>query len=185
MDSSHQFVAFLRGINVGGNHKVPMEQLKIEMTKLGYKDVVTILNSGNVVFKAPIAKEHIIELAISSHLEKVFGFKIPTLIRSNEVISSLLLNDPFKGIAVTKDVRLYVSFLKDPAQTIITLPHISADSSFKIISVEEKVVCSVLDLSLNSSPKAMDALEILFGKNITTRNWNTVVKVMAVLEKAK
>ena len=46
------FVALLRGINVGGHHKVPMAELRTELEKLGYSKVNTLLNSGNIIFKA-------------------------------------------------------------------------------------------------------------------------------------
>ncbi|MGY8913954.1 MAG: DUF1697 domain-containing protein, partial [Flavobacteriales bacterium] len=47
------YIAFLRGINVGGHHKVPMAVLKTEFEKLGFKNIVTLLNSGNILFEGP------------------------------------------------------------------------------------------------------------------------------------
>ena len=47
----HKYVALLRGINVGGHHKVPMAELRKELENLGFTNIVTILNSGNVIFE--------------------------------------------------------------------------------------------------------------------------------------
>jgi uncharacterized protein (DUF1697 family) len=85
--------------------------------------------------------------------------------------------NPFETIPVHKDIRLYVSFLKDEPVTEINTPYLSADQAYKIIHVRDKVVLSVLDLSKSQTTKAMDDLEKLFGKNITTRNWNTIIKM--------
>jgi len=46
-----KYVAFLRGINVGGHHKVPMADLRKELEKLGFENVMTLLNSGNIIFE--------------------------------------------------------------------------------------------------------------------------------------
>ncbi|MBT8292276.1 MAG: DUF1697 domain-containing protein, partial [Eudoraea sp.] len=107
-----KYVAFLRGINVGGHHKVPMSLLREEMEKLDFKSVVTLLNSGNILFDAVSDDLENLEKRVSEHLETVFGFPIPTIICRSETIYSLLEKNLFKDIAVTKDIRLYVSFLK-------------------------------------------------------------------------
>jgi uncharacterized protein (DUF1697 family) len=85
--------------------------------------------------------------------------------------------EPFSGIALTSDLRFYVSFLKDDAKIALTYPWISEDKSFQILSCSERVVVSVLDLSTSKTVKGMELLEKLFGKNLTTRNWNTILKI--------
>lgn len=171
------YVALLRGINVGGHHKVPMAELRKEMEKLGYKKIITLLNSGNVIFEAYDENIEELEETISKHLEKVFGFPVPVLIRKSEEIIHLVKNNPFKNIEVTKNTRLYISFLKQTPETRLDLPWISDDNSYKILEIRDRTICSVLDLSATKTPKGMDALEKLFGKDITTRNWNTINRI--------
>ena len=103
-------VAFLRGINVGGHHKVPMAELRKEMEKLNFENVVTLLNSGNIVFQNDNDDLASLEKKISEHLEKAFGFPIPTIIRKSKTIYGLLENNPFKDLILSKDMRLYVYF---------------------------------------------------------------------------
>ena len=177
-----KYVAFLRGINVGGHHKVPMADLRKEMEKLHFKKVVTLLNSGNIVFEATAGDLATREKKISAHLEKGFGFPIPTLLRTADSINELLASDPFKDVMLTKDIRLYVSFLRDNPKTDIELPWISDDSSFRITHIKDKIVISILDLSITNTPKGMEAFERLFGKEITTRNWNTIKRIEKKLE---
>ena len=172
-----KLVALLRGINVGGHHKVPMAELKTLLTNLGCDNVKTILNSGNIVFetkKKDIAGlERTIELALSEH----FGFPIPVIVIPQNQISELVNDDPFANVEIHKNIRLYVSFLKEPSTTKLKLPYISNDKAFTIIGLSDKFIVSVLDITTSNTPKGMEDLEKLFGKNITTRNWNTIVKI--------
>jgi uncharacterized protein (DUF1697 family) len=173
----HKYVAFLRGINVGGHHKVPMAELRSAMEQLNCKKIGTILNSGNVLFESEIAEIGPLEQRIAVHLEKTFGFSIPILLRKTAVINQLLEKDPFKAVPLTKEIRLYVSFLSEAPAVDLSLPWVSTDHSFKIINQIDETVCSVLDLSVKNTPKAMEALEKHYGKAITTRNWNTIKRI--------
>ncbi|WP_108840603.1 DUF1697 domain-containing protein [Aquimarina sp. Aq78] len=177
-----KYVALLRGINVSGHHKVPMAELRKEMENLNFEKVITILNSGNIIFDSTKGDAKSLEKMISDHLAKTFGFPIPTIIRKSEMMYDLLDRDPFKDILVTKDIRLYVSFLKEDVETDLQLPWTSDNNAFKIIDKIDKTIVSVLDLSITKTPKGMEVLERYFGKHITTRNWNTIKRIEKKLE---
>lgn len=176
-NSKNKYIAFLRGINVGGHHKVPMAELRKELEKLNLENVETILNSGNIVFDATTDNLENLETQVSEHLEKAFGFSIPTILLRSELIYQLLENAPFKDIELTKETRLYVSFLKKDTDNNIKLPWSSVDNSFNILDKTGKIISSVLDLSISNTPKGMAVLEKNFGKDITTRNWNTIKRI--------
>lgn len=181
MLETKRYVALLRGINVGGHHKVPMAELKDNFEKMNFRNVKTLLNSGNVVFESAPQPEDTLEQKLSSELKDTFGFPIPVIVNTGESIQEIVGADPFSGIEVTKDTRLYVSFLKEKPQRKLDLPWLSDDKTYQILEVRGRIICSVLDLSTTRTPKGMDALEQLFGRNITTRNWNTVLKICALL----
>lgn len=172
-----KYVAFLRGINVGGHHKVPMAELRKAMAAIKFEKVETLLNSGNIIFEAIADNPEVLEKAISEHLEKVFGFPIPAIVRKSEMIYRLLDRNPFKDIILTKDIRLYVSFLRKDIKAELKLPWTSSDGSFKIVGKSNKTILSILDLSISKTPKAMGILEKSYGTDITTRNWNTIKRV--------
>lgn len=181
--AKQKYVAFLRGINVGGHHKVPMAELRKEMEQLGYENVVTILNSGNLLFDGGGGRLDKLEKEIAEHLQQVFGFPVPTILRKAETIEALLSGDPFKGIELTKDKRFYVSFLRKDKEVDIQFPWTSTDHSFTITAKKNKTIISVLDLSKAKTPKAMEILEKLFQKeNITTRNWKTLLRIEKKLD---
>lgn len=154
-----------------------MAVLKKEMISLGFKNVETLLNSGNVIFESSGAEDENWEALISSHLEKTAGFPVPVMVRKPALILDLVQNNPFKGINLTESIRLYFSFLKERPGTVPKLPWKSADDSYEILEIRDNTVCSVLDVAVTGTPKGMDELENIFGKNITTRNWNTIKKI--------
>ncbi|MDP4219218.1 MAG: DUF1697 domain-containing protein [Bacteroidota bacterium] len=171
-----EFVAFLRGINVGGHKSVPMVKAKQIFEDLGFANVRTILASGNIIFEA---KDTIVKLAriITNQLQDSFGFSIPVIVRPRADITRIVKADPFAGNSVTKDMRLYITFLPEEPLQVPRLPYHTPDNSFSVLALSDCMVFSVLDLSKNGTPEAMKILEKQFGKNITTRNWNTLVKI--------
>ncbi len=171
------YIAFLRGINVSGHHKVPMAELRTTMETLKCKRVQTLLNSGNLIFESETTDLKQLEKGISTHLEQTFGFPIPTILRKAATLVRLLKNNPFKDIELNKDLRFYVSFLRKDPEGDLKLPWQSDDQSFKIMSLIDGTVISVLDLSIGKTPKALAAFEKFFGKEITTRNWNTIKRI--------
>ncbi len=171
------YIAFLRGINVGGHHKVPMADLKTELQKLGFKNIITILNSGNIIFDYTDEEITTLEQITTTQLENTFGFPIPTIIRTVNTIQQLLKQNPFSAIEITKDSRLYISFLKTTVTTTLQFPWQSEDESYKILDYKNNTIISALDLSKSKTTKAMAILERSFGKDITTRNWNTLLRI--------
>ena len=158
-----RYVAFLRGINVGGHHKVPMAELRKEMEKLKCEKVVTLLNSGNILFDTVVDNLEVLEKTVSEHLEKTFGFPIPTLIRKSEIINELLGINPFKDIVLTKDIRLYVSFLQKEVGTDLQLPWTSEDNSDYNLIPKQRF-CTIICIRLQSS------LQTLFPVRLYLKN---------------
>lgn len=173
-----RYVALLRGINVGGNTKVPMADLKSALSELGYTDIKTFLNSGNAVFDSSDNNSHAIKDTVEQKLKKRFGFPITVIIRRGEEISLLLEDEPFKHIVATDKTRLYVSFLTETPKSTLKIPYQSTDNSIRILRVTDKEILSVVELSQKTGTlDLMSLLEKEFGKSITTRNWNTVKKL--------
>ncbi len=175
-----KYVAFLRGINVGGNKMVKMEDLRKTLQSLKFKNVATLLASGNAIFETqetdPIELTGIIE----KKLEKTFGHEIEVILRSMDQIDSLIASAPFKNIPITKDTRLYITFLKSKPEQSMKLPYVSPQKNFTILAIKDNALISVLTIIPGN--RTVDAMEIIgktFGKHVTTRNWNTVLKIAA------
>lgn len=171
------YIVFLRGINVGGNKKVPMADLKKMFAKMGFENIRTLLNSGNIIFNGKKEKEPILTQKIGNELEKTFGFSANVMLRSAEEIMELIRLEPFKNISIDKKTRLYVSFLNKKSSSNLEIPYSSPNTDFRILQKTEREIFSVLTLETAKSVDAMAFLEKEFGKEITTRNWNTVLKI--------
>lgn len=175
-----KYVAFLRGINVGGHKKVKMEELKKTFEDSGFENVRTLLASGNVLFSAPAASESALARKIEKALVTGFGHEIDVLIRKIAALQRLAEAKPFAGVKVTPQTRLYVTFLADKPKSGLKIPYQSSDKKFKIIRATASEVCSVLTLAPNSrTVDLMSILEKEFGRKVTTRNWNTITKILA------
>ena len=173
------YVALLRGINVGGNKKVGMEELKKTFSSLGFKNVQTILNSGNVVFGTDSLNLTSAQNLIEETLEKTFGFKIPVLLRTAIEIKKLIDSDPFKNIPVTTQSRLYITFLPAGSEGKSL---VSSENDLKIVQITQSEVRSFLTISSHKTTTDMMKLfEKTWGTDITTRNWNTIVRIGKVL----
>src|SRR5579859_1256345 len=107
------YIAFLRGINVGNHKIVKMEALKKIFEMLEFKNIKTVLNSGNILFETSRMDPANITKQIEEKLEQAFGYKIDVMVRSNIKIQSLVNTNPFKAITVTPLTRLYVTFLTE------------------------------------------------------------------------
>lgn len=176
-----KYVAFLRGINVGGKHKLPMVELKSLFFKMDFTDILTVLNTGNVIFESNKKEIHKLESLIQQNLESYFNFPIPVIIREAHTIIELVNSNPFEGMKKHDKIRLYATFLKKESEQELELPWFSNDNSFLIINNINNVVLSVLDFSVNSTLQGMNFLEDFYGKEVTTRNWNTILRISTKL----
>lgn len=175
----NKFAAFLRGINVGGNKIIPMAELKKAFESSGFKNVKTILASGNVVFETNQTDPEKLTKKIEDELKKKFKTEIFVNVRSIEYLKTLSHKDPFKKIKVTPETRLYVTFLPQTVKSKHKTPFSPSDEHFTIVLITNKEICSVLTLTPNKNTlDLMGYIEKEYGKKITTRNWNTINRIL-------
>ncbi len=110
---STTYVALLRGINVGGNKKVPMAALAEVFRAAGCSAIRTYIQSGNVVFEAPPARATKLALSLAGRIEDRFGFEVPVVVRTAAALEEVARKNPFLGDAAVDVERLHVAFLAD------------------------------------------------------------------------
>lgn len=174
------YVAFLRGINVGGHAVIKMSDLKAAFEGMGLKNVRTLLASGNVIFESSRTDEEALDKSIEAGLKTAFRRDIRVIVRSLEALEKLRSSEPFKGISLTPSLRLYITFLSGNVQSP---PAAASDAKLqdglRILRTTPKEVISVIDLSEGKgTTDLMGRLKKEYGANATTRNWNTVLKVL-------
>ncbi|WP_440947356.1 DUF1697 domain-containing protein [Methanosarcina sp. T3] len=173
-----EYVAFLRGVNSGKNPAVKMEVLRKAFEAPGFKNIRTILASGNVLFETDYTDENILEQKIEKMLQETIGFNSDVIVRTIDDLHKLALLNPFKTTEVTQHTRSCVTFVKGRPETSLRFP--ARGKGYTILGIFNGVVCSVVDLSEVKTPSLMQILDKEFGKGITTRNWNTVERILKV-----
>ena len=168
------YVAMLRGINVGGQKSIKMDDLRATFESLGYDGVKTYLQSGNVVFKAPEVSIDDLTESIGKRILHDFGFQVVLILRTSLEMEKIVRANPFlkeKGIDHSK---LHVTFLSDPpAKTSIkNLEGLNgAPDLFRVIGREVYLYCPS---GYGRSKLSNNAIEKALSVKATTRNWNTV-----------
>lgn len=105
-------VALLRGINVGGKNMLPMKALAEIFVKAGCKEVVTYIQSGNVVFSAPAAVLKKLPALVTAKIAEQFGHRVPVVIRSHEELAAVVRGNLFLQSGAEQRI-VYVAFLAD------------------------------------------------------------------------
>jgi uncharacterized protein (DUF1697 family) len=169
------FVALLRSVNVGGR-KVNMKELAALFTELGYADVVTYIQSGNVVFSTTSRSSTVVERAIETRIKRDLGIEVKTLVRPKAELHRVLRNNPFLRTKADPS-KLHVTFLaaKPAAALVRKAGELDAGADeFRVVGREVYLHC----------PNGYGTTKInnmFFEKKLqavaTTRNWNTVNKL--------
>jgi uncharacterized protein (DUF1697 family) len=166
------YVALLRSVNVGGR-RVNMKQLAALFTGLGYEDVVTYIQSGNVVFSTGSRSANTVERAIEARIRRELDVEVSTLIRTKAELDRILRTNPFVGTKADPS-RLHVTFLAArPAAALVRMADEfdAGSDEFRVVGREVYVHC----------PNGYGTTKInntFFEKKLqtvaTTRNWSTV-----------
>lgn len=175
--STSTYVALLRGINVGGKHKLPMKDLAEVFSESKCKDVRTYIQSGNVVFCAPPEQVKRLASDLEKKLEARFGFPVPIIIRSHQQLTNVVQANPFLARGASEKM-LYVVFLADEpsADAVGKLdPQRSPGDEFRVVGSE-------IFLQLPNGAGNSKLTNAYFDSKLSTigtaRNWATVLKLL-------
>lgn len=171
------FVVLIRGINVGGNNLIKMEELSKSLQKASFSNIKTILASGNIILDSNESDESLIAKKIQAIIKKDFDLSVPTLVFSSDEFLKIVSGLPPSSKSL--NASEYVTFLNQNLNSSsLKIP----DPNFSILKISDRAVyCSVS----KDSKKTIDLMKFLeskFGKEITTRNLNTAQKLASVLK---
>jgi len=179
------FVALLRAVNVGGQNKVPMAELRASMAAAGYGDVQTYLQSGNVVFEA--LGNDVAEQAAAVHglIAREFGHDVKVLVLAAAELVQVAAANPFLSAggaepeagAAVDEKSLHVTFLEEPASEAafagLALPAEPGEQAR--IAASGRVIYLYLPHGYGRTKLNMAYFERHLGVAATTRNWRTVL----------
>jgi Protein of unknown function (DUF1697) len=153
----------LRGIGPT-NPNMKGEKLRGVFDGLGCSNVHTVIASGNVIFDSGSKNPIALEGKIEKELPKRLGFTSTAIIRSKEDLEALVKSDPFRGAEHSQTSYLIVTFFKDRSQ------------------LRGGFLCNVVDTKKARTPDFMRMLEKKYGKQITTRTWATIGRILRKME---
>ncbi len=173
MTASNRYVALMRGINVGGNNKLPMRDLASIFEDAGCTEVATYIQSGNVVFRATTGIVKKLSGTISTRIKTTFGLSLPIVLRSREALLRAVANIPFPPSELD---RVHVMFLRDTpdANAIASLdPNRSPGDVFRVVGSDIFIRCDTV-----AKTKLTNAyFDSRLSTVSTLRNWRTVLKL--------
>ena len=171
------YVAMLRGINVSGRNKIKMPDLQALFVGLGHGDVTTYIQSGNVVFTSSAKGAPALESAITARIARDFGLDVGVVLRTKAELAKVIAANPYvRGGADLS--KLHVTFLgaKPEAALVHALDgHTSPPDEFEVVGREVFLHCpgGYGNTKLNNA-----FWERKLKTSATTRNWNTVTKLL-------
>lgn len=180
-----RYAALLRGI-MPSNPNMSNEKLRGVFTGLGFESVASVLSSGNIVFATEQTSGAELEERIQQALNAELGIAGGTIIRDQAELRALLDRDPFAGYTHGRETYLTVTFFKDGAHSRVEMPA-DTDPRTKVVGYDEqaRAFLSIIDNSAPNTPNFMVWLERNYGKNITTRTWLTVQRIVKKMESLK
>jgi uncharacterized protein (DUF1697 family) len=170
------FVALLPGVNVGGNNAIPMSALSSLCNEIGYGNVQSYIQSGNLVFSAA-GSQLALEAELEAGIERRFGLSIPVVVRAAADWRSYLQNNPFPEASRAEPNRVMLALSKRP-------PKLNAAHDLCERATNGERVIQAGDASwihfpggVGRSKLTPSLLDRVVGSSVTMRNWRTVVKL--------
>ncbi|TXK76897.1 DUF1697 domain-containing protein [Paenibacillus sp. N3.4] len=176
------YIALLRGINVGGNNKIKMAELKAAFENLGLTRVQTYIQSGNILFESEEGAGAL-RLRIEQEIHAVFGISLTVVLRTAEELERMIQNCPFAAESLSAGQSIHVSALTEPlSQQQIDLLS-NGISEIDEVHIHGHEIYVLYGQSILDSKLAKNLQKL--GGVVTTRNWNTMNKLAALAKAMK
>ena len=175
-------IALLRGVNVGGNKKVSMSDLRTMIADLRFADARTLLQSGNLVFRADARKTtDQLERLLESETPERLGLSADFMVRTPEDWSAVVAGNPFEEEARRDPGHLLVLFMKDAPGPSKVKALQSAIVGREVVQAKGRHAYFVYPDGVGRSRLTHALIEKTLGVRGTARNWNTVMKLGALV----
>ena len=173
---SSKFVGLLRGINVGGHNKIPMSDLRSLCEEIGWDDVQSYIQSGNLVFSADDTAKRL-EAQLEESINRHFGLQIPVVVRGTDDWLGYVKSNPFPEASLKEPNLVMLALSKrspNPDAAVRLLERASAGE--RLIQVGDALWIHFGEGVAKSklTPALMDRQ---VGSPVTMRNWRTVLKL--------
>ena len=172
------YICFLRGINVSGQKKIKMVELKEAFECMGFDQVTTYIQSGNVVFKTESTPTDQLELAIEAMLKTHFGFDIAVIVLTHDELTNAVQNNPYVKDQEKEEKKLYLAYLKELPTTENKDLLARYDYFPEVYQINEKVLYFYAANGAGRAKMNTNFFEAKLKVKATMRNWRTSNKLL-------
>lgn len=176
------FLSILRGINVSGQKMIKMPDIKALYEELGFKNVSTYIQSGNVIFESKDDKN--LSKKIEAEIKKKYGFEVPVLILKKEELQNIISGNPFLKEKNIDEERMYVTYLAEQPATENLEKIKTIDFSPERFIIKEKAVYLYVPkpATYGNTKLNNNFFENKLKVKATTRNWKTTNEVFKIMK---
>ena len=179
------YIAMLRGINVSGQKKIKMADLRAHLSELNFDSIQTYIQSGNIIFQSQDINTSRLEEQIKSKIQEKYGFEVPTLVKTPKEISAAIVNNPFVDEIENDPKRIYVTFLATEPMTEHVDKLLSYDYAPEQIVLKGKDLYGYSPKGFGNAKFSNNFIENKLKVAATTRNWRTVNTLLEMAENSK
>jgi uncharacterized protein (DUF1697 family) len=177
------YIVMLRGINVSGHKTIKMEDLRALCDDLGFRNVETYVQSGNIIFQSQVENPATISRRIGAKIIEFFGFEVSVMVRTSNEMRNVISNNPFLKENGIDSSKLHVTFLSEIVQktSLEKLAELSTSPDrFHPAPREIYVYCPS---GYGRTKLSNVGIEKALSVAATTRNWKTTTKLLEMVSK--
>ena len=176
------YISILRGINVSGHKIIKMDALRNLYENMGFVNVITYVQSGNVIFKGEDIEIKNLEKQISQQIEKEFGFQVPVIVLSIKKLKHIIDNNPFAEDRNKDQSFFHITFLssKPDKYDPITIENKKQDE--EEIAFSDYAVYLYCPNGYGRTKLTNNFIESKLKVGATTRNWKTTLELLKIAE---
>jgi len=175
-------LALLRGINVSGHNMIKMDALKAALENIGFQNVQTYIQSGNVFVDTEEENAAAVGFKIKQEIFKVFGHEVPTVVIGKSDLESCFKNNPFLKEKELDIKKIYVAFLSIPQRSEsindLKMSQVKPDEA----SIDESRIYIKYAVGAGKTRFDQKYIEKKLNVTATIRNWNTVTQLLKIYE---
>ncbi|ATB43100.1 hypothetical protein CYFUS_008579 [Cystobacter fuscus] len=171
-----RIILLLRGVNVGGHRKVPMEQLRQTCRDIGFDDVESYIQSGNLVVTAPGGAEAAAAM-LETALQQRFGFPVDVIARTARQWAAYAAGSPFPDAAEKQPNLLHLALSKQKPKPGALAALRERASAGELLEVSGDALWVLYSSGVAGTKLGPAVLDKAVGSPVTARNWKTVLKL--------
>ena len=175
-------LALLRGINVSGHNMLKMDALKTTLENIGFKNVQTYIQSGNVFVDSEEENQAKVGFQIKQEIFKVFGHEVPIVVIEKKDLEACLKNNPFLKEKDADTKKLYVAFVSIALQSTsindLKMSQVKPDEAH----IDGNKIFIKYDIGAGKTRFDQKYIEKKLNVTATIRNWNTVTQLLKIYE---